>query len=104
MFKKALAVTLDYPDTGLPEGGGGDTPVVNVVTNLVGWLLLILGSIAVISFVVAGIFYLTSAGYEDKMENAKRAMMYSIIGVVVGLLGYVVVKAIDTWMRGSMTF
>jgi len=38
------------------------------------------------------------------MENAKRAMMYSIIGVVVGLLGYVVVKAIDTWMRGSMTF
>jgi len=104
MFKKALAVDLTYPDTGLPEGGGGDTPVVNVVTNLVGWLLLVLGSIAVISFVIAGIFYLTSVGYEDKMENAKRAMMYSIIGVVVGLLGYVVVKAIDTWMRGSMTF
>ncbi|MEA2086663.1 MAG: hypothetical protein U9Q72_01335 [Patescibacteria group bacterium] len=104
MFKKALAVDLTYPDTGLPGENKTDNFVVDVVTNLVGWLLLVLGSIAVISFVIAGIFYLTSAGYEDKMENAKRAMMYSIIGVVVGLLGFVVVKAIDAWMRGSVNF
>jgi lysylphosphatidylglycerol synthetase-like protein (DUF2156 family) len=104
MLKKALAVDLNYPQTGLPAGGGGDAPVANVFVNLMSWLLIILGSLAIISFVIAGIIYLTATGYQDKMDQAKRAMLYSLIGTIVALLGFVIVKAIDAWLRGSMNF
>jgi len=82
---------------GLPGGAISD-----IIFNLASWLLLILGSFALIGFAISGILYLTSAGEEDRMEKAKKGMIYSIIGVIVGLLGYVIVQAVDTWLRGGI--
>ncbi|MEA3273088.1 MAG: pilin, partial [Patescibacteria group bacterium] len=85
---------------GLPDGS-----ISEIVFNLASWLLILLGSFAVIGFVISGILYLTSAGNEDRMETAKKGMIYSIIGVIVGLLGYIIVQAVDTWFRvGSVDF
>jgi len=85
---------------GLPGGAISD-----IVMQLASWLLLLLGSIALIGFVISGILYLTASGDEERMEKAKKGMIYSIIGVIVGLLGYVIVQAVDTWFRGgSSTF
>ena len=84
---------------GLPDGAISD-----IIFNLASWLLLILGSFALIGFAISGILYLTSAGEEDRMEKAKKGMIYSIIGVIVGLLGYVIVQAVDTWFRGNDFF
>jgi hypothetical protein len=86
-------------NSGLPGGA-----ISEIIFSLAGWLLIILGSIAVIGFVIAGILYLTSAGDEDRMKKAKQGMIYAIIGVVVGLLGYVIVQAVDTWLRANDTF
>jgi hypothetical protein len=86
-------------NSGLPGGS-----ISEIIFSLAGWLLIILGSIAVIGFVIAGILYLTSAGDEDRMKKAKQGMIYAIIGVVVGLLGYVIVQAVDTWLRANDTF
>jgi multisubunit Na+/H+ antiporter MnhB subunit len=58
------------------------------------WLLGLLGFVAVIGFVISGIMYLVAAGDEKRQENAKRAMYYSIIGVIVGLSGLVIVYAV----------
>ena len=91
--------TLGQSDAGLhklPEG-----TISEIVFNLASWLLILLGSVAVIGFVISGILYLTAAGNEERMETAKKGMIYSVIGVIVGLLGFVVVKAIDTWLGGS---
>ncbi|MBU2025974.1 MAG: pilin [Patescibacteria group bacterium] len=86
-------------DTGL--GGGTITEIVN---NLMKWLLYLLGFIGVIGFVIAGILYLTSAGNDDRMEMAKKGMIYSVIGVVVGLIGTVILKAVNSWFGGSNRF
>ena len=68
------------------------------------WLLAILGFIAIIGFVIAGILYLTAAGDEKRIGTAKNAMTYSIVGVIVALVGYVIVGAVDSWLRaGSNT-
>lgn len=91
-----------YSDAGsqdLPEG-----TVIDIVVAAASWLLMILGSVALIGFVISGILYLTAAGDEDRMEKAKRGMMYSIIGVIVGLLGYVIVQAVNTWLEGDDSF
>ena len=57
-----------------------------------------------IGFVIAGILYLTAAGNESQAEKAKNAMTYSIIGVIVALVGYVIIQAVSAWLGTSTTF
>ena len=67
------------------------------------WLLGILGFVAIIGFVISGIMFLISAGDEDRQKTAKKAMYYSITGVIVGLVGYVVLVAVEAMLQGSST-
>ncbi len=94
----AQALGSDYfiPTTGLPDAPGG---IRDILANLLDWLLGIIGIIAVIAFAISGIQYLISAGDEEKMGAAKRNALYSIIGIIVALSGFVVVKAIDAALR-----
>lgn len=72
-----------------------------IVENIAKWLLAIFGFVAVVGFVISGVIYLTSAGDEDRQKTAKRAMIYSITGVIVGLAGLVVIYAADALLRGT---
>ena len=87
-----------YAGTGLPSN-----QLSTIIANIAFWLLAVFGFIAVIGFVISGITYLVSTGDEDTQERAKRAMMYSITGVVVGLAGLVVIYAVDMFLRGGGT-
>ncbi len=89
--------------TGLPNNNDAN-PVTTVVVTVMQWLLGIFGVIAIIAFVIAGIIYLTSAGDDERIQQAKRAMTYSIIGVVVALAGLVIVLAVDHMLRGQTGF
>jgi hypothetical protein len=71
--------------------------------SIMSWILAILGFIGIIGFVISGILYLTAAGDEGKMGTAKNAMTYSIIGVIVGILGYVMIQAINSMLGGTST-
>ena len=82
--------------TGLPSG-----TVTNIVTQAMNWILMIVGVLGVVGFAIAGILYLTAAGNEDMITKAKKAMIASIIGVIVALLGLVILKAVSTWLGGS---
>ncbi len=88
-------------DTGLPEGGGDTNPVGHIINNVMLWLLGVVGFIAIIAFVVSGIQYLTSAGDESQIETAKRNMKWSIVGVIVALIGYIVIVFINDMLGGS---
>ena len=72
-----------------------------IISNLALWLLGIFGFVAVIGFVISGIIYLIAAGDETAQERAKRAMIYSITGVIIGLAGLVIIYAIDTFLGGG---
>jgi len=80
----------NYDMTQLPKA-----TILQIITNIVSWLLMIIGLVAIIGFVISGILYLTAAGDEDQQEKAKRAMIYSITGVIVGLAGLVVIYAVS---------
>ena len=70
-------------------------PVEVIITNLAKWLLGIFGIIAIIAFTISGIQYLISAGSEDMQQRAKRNLIYSITGVIVGLGGMVIISAVQ---------
>jgi hypothetical protein len=84
-------------NTGLPDPKGG---IKTILTNLLTWLLGIVGIIALIGFVISGIQYIIAAGDDTRMETAKKNMTYSIIGIIIALAGFVIVQAIDFALRG----
>ena len=73
----------------------------SIIEGITKWLLAIFGFIAVIGFVISGIIYLISTGDEDAQERAKRAMIYSITGVIVGLVGLVAIYSADSFLRAN---
>jgi len=89
---------LTIPATGLPSPSGG---IRAILANVLGWILGIFGMLAILAFVVSGIQYFAAAGDEKMMETAKKNLIYSIIGVIVALSGFVIIQAIDSALRGS---
>lgn len=91
-----------------PSAGGGtglsNTPILVIVQAGMRWLLILVGMLAVIFFAVAGILYLTAAGDQTRIDTAKKAMVYSIVGVVVALLGLIILSAVDRFLGGSNQF
>ncbi|MDD3487208.1 MAG: TrbC/VirB2 family protein [Candidatus Moranbacteria bacterium] len=85
--------TSNYDSTKLPK-----TALYSIIENTTKWLLSVFGFIAIIGFVLSGIMYLLAAGDEKTQERAKRAMIYSIVGVVVGLGGLVVIYAVNFFL------
>lgn len=86
--------------SGLPQDS-----IFGIIQRTMNWLLAILGFIGVIGFVIAGILYLTAAGDEGQIDKAKNAMMYSIIGIIVALIGFVIIRAVEGWLTsGTVNF
>lgn len=95
----ALAPALASAQGWNPANGTVGTNLSNVsvgtqLRTVLLWLLAIVAILGIIGFVVAGVLYVTAAGDEDQIAKAKSTMMYSIIGVIVALLGYIVVTQI----------
>ena len=105
----ALTLVLTAPGVVLaqfdPNAGGGtnlsNTSVTGIIKNLMNWLLMMIGIVGVIGFVISGIMYLTAAGDGDTIKRAKTALTYSIIGVLVALIGLVVIGAVNSLLKGN---
>lgn len=101
------AIAFAQWGTGLSNAASGGTPggtIYGIIQATMNWLLAILGFIGIIGFVIAGIMYLTAAGDEDRIEKAKNAMFYSIMGVIVALIGFVIIQAVNTWLGEGTNF
>lgn len=83
-------------DAGTPDG-----TITDIVGTTMDWLLALLGFFGIIGFVISGIMYLTAAGDDDQISTAKNAMKYSIIGIIVALLGFVIIQAVETLLTGT---
>jgi hypothetical protein len=83
------------------NGGMTQDSIGKILTTIMNWVLGILGVGAIISFVIAGILYLTAAGDESKTEKAKGMMTYAIVAVVVALVGYVVINTVAGLLGGA---
>ena len=81
--------------------GFSDATVAQVIKNFMLGMLGIFGFIVIISFLISGIQYLTSAGEERQLETAKRNMKWSLVGVLVALSGMVIILAIDAALRAN---
>ena len=65
-----------------------------VIGSIIQWVLGIVGIILLVMFVYGGVLYATSAGNEDKLETAKKVMLYAILGIVIIALAFVLTRYI----------
>lgn len=98
----AALAQFEPPSTG--DTGTANTPVMDIAYAIMRGLLFLVGIIGIIGFVIAGIMYLVAAGDEDTIKRAKKAMLNSIIGIVVALIGLVVMTAISNIIAGNESF
>ena len=59
---------------------------------VVGFMLWLVGALAVIFIIIGGIQYVVSAGDPKKTAQAKNTILYAIIGVVLAVAAGAIVK------------
>ncbi len=62
-----------------------------MVTNLVNFLLWVVGLLAVVMIIFGGVKYITSAGDASKVTSAKNTILYSVIGLIAAIFAYAIV-------------
>lgn len=78
----------------------GPTSFTTLFEGISTTILGVVGAIATIMIIVAGIFYLTSAGSPEKMKLAKTTLIYAIAGIVVALAADAIIGAITGAIGG----
>jgi len=77
-----------------------DAPSISTAgMNVLNFLLSVAEIVAIISLVLAGILYFVSAGDEKKMEVAKKAAMYSILGIITVMGGMILIRMIGQFFQ-----
>jgi len=59
--------------------------VVEAGETLLGFILGLIGSIALLFIIIAGIMYMTSAGNEERISSSKRILSGAVIGLMIAL-------------------
>ncbi len=83
----------DVPSS-IAQATGGEGSIRNLILNIVNFFLLFLGLIAVIMIIYGGITYVTAGGNQEHVEKAKKIIMYAIIGIVIVLISFALVRTV----------
>lgn len=78
--------------------------VPDIVRGVENAAAMVFGAIAVISFVMAGILFLTAQGEAAKITAAKSAFLWGIAGVVVGILAFSIIAVVGGLISSGGTY
>ena len=89
VVKKGIttATTADMENKSIAGEGG-------LISILINFLLWTVGVLSVVMIIFSGFRYITSAGDASKTKSAQTALTYSIVGLIVAVLAWVIVKMI----------
>lgn len=82
---------------------GPDINFMDIIDSLETMAWVIFGAIAVISFLVAGILFLTAHGAPEKLQTARAAVLWGVAGVVVGIIAFSIISIIGSMFDGGYT-
>ena len=79
-------------------GPAGRASFGGFVQQLIEIALLVVGSLAVLSLIIGGFRYVTAYGNEEQLESAKRIVKNSIVGLLIVILSFVMVRVIANFL------
>jgi len=98
----ATFAQFELPDpneqnTGLP----GDTNITDLLLRIINIMLAVAGLVAVVFLIIGGFRYITAGGNEEASEAGKKTIINAIIGIVVIILSFVIVRVVSNAVRGE---
>lgn len=81
----------------LPEKWRGFGSIGGLITAILPWVMTIAGVLVFFFLLWGGIQYIFSQGNPKDAEAARRRITYAIIGLVVLILAFLVLQAIQNW-------
>jgi len=70
----------------------GDLPP--LLLNIITWMLIFSGSVAVIIIILSGIRFILSGGEAKTVETAKKSMTYAIMGLLLVFFAFMIINVI----------
>lgn len=68
----------------LAGSGSAETRVINIIFNIINFILTLSAAFALLSFLIAGTRYLLGAvGGEPEIQKAKQILLWSIVGLLI---------------------
>lgn len=83
----AIFTNKDYAQYGV---------IVGTLLRITDILILLIGSLSMLTLVIAGIFMITNHGDEAWVTKGKSMMLYAILGMLVALLSFAIVNVIQS--------
>lgn len=83
----------DNPEA-VASATGGETSFRGLVLRIINYALGFLGLLAVIMIIYGGVRYVYSAGSDEETGNAKKTILYAVIGIIIVLLSFVIVRVV----------
>ena len=84
--------TLTDPDAKKAAGCEETGDIQGKISSIYDVIVGIIGVICVVVIIVGGIFMTTSAGDPSKVARGKKAVTYGIVGLVVSVLAWAIVR------------
>lgn len=94
------AAQFTVPDSG-SSGLPNQAKFSEIMITIINILLAVAGLIAVIFLIVGGFRYITAGGNEEASEAAKKTITNAIIGIVIIILAFVIVRVISNALIGA---
>ncbi|HDQ22384.1 MAG TPA: hypothetical protein ENN28_00220 [Candidatus Uhrbacteria bacterium] len=94
----ANAVTIDVGLSYATETGLGTKDIRETIASIINVAMGLLGIVAVVIILLGGFKWMTAAGNEEKVGEAKKLLVAGIIGLVIILTSY----AIATFVVSSI--
>ncbi len=68
--------------------------IIEQITNI---LIFIMGALSVIMIVIGAFKFVTSGGSPEQVKSAKNTILYAVIGLIVALFSYAIVRYVIKW-------
>jgi len=107
IFLAATAWLLALPVMAQPSVPGGSDPtnivpeaqttfriddLLDLVVTIANWILVFIGIIGVIFLLYGAFIYITAGGNDEKVGQAKKTIIYALIGIAVAILAFAIVS------------
>ncbi|MBI2638803.1 hypothetical protein HYW83_04410 [Candidatus Peregrinibacteria bacterium] len=89
---KHLTTTGQGTSTVSTDSGG----IANFIVKVIDLLVKIIGSVALIVFILGALLTVTSEGKEDRLEKGKTAMLYALIGLIIAFFSFIIVTFVQS--------
>ncbi len=96
-----LAAFADLPQPGCNQLNGVNcssttTTASSLIINVINILLGVAFLVAVLFLIIGGFRYIASAGNEEAAEKGRNTIINALIGIVVIILSYVIVRVVSS--------